>query len=323
MTDKRSQIEERKGQDAWGAENSCELASDGNRLGEADRLGKADGLGEASRLAESEKAQAICAILTEAAGRGLLAAAADNGKPDMDMVDGFAAGVIDGLTDGPALTGRDTILDVARALGLRKLFFGTGDCIALSFVIVVLVGGILLLRMAVDEVFLVGGTFFLSPLLYALLHLMVLWKEWMTGTYEMKMVCRYNLRQITTLRMLVFGAASSLGNGALMAALWSLMGRTLPLLKLLGLSFSALFLFAVLLLAAQLATRCMALLLAVPVCWTAAGLLALQFGEQILHILLAVPTAAPVAAAALTIVLFGAELRRYFYKKEEGGFQYA
>lgn len=130
----------------------------------------------------------------------------------------------------------------ANAVGLRTLFFGVGDC----FFLAVLVLGVCLFPAAavmVNTVRIAPCLFLLSPAFYALAHLLTMWKEYQTRTFEWRQTWRISFRTIMALRMLVLGAASVVGSILICAVLWSLSGQMVSFLWMLSVAFSALFLY--------------------------------------------------------------------------------
>ena len=91
-----------------------------------------------------------------------------------------------------------------QAVGFRGMFFGVGDSIFLAVLCTIfsLCGSVLLMYKSENGI--VISLFLVSPFLYGIVQAMTTWKDWMTGVYEQKMVCRYTLRQVNTLRMLFF-----------------------------------------------------------------------------------------------------------------------
>ena len=94
-----------------------------------------------------------------------------------------------------------------RAVGLKNLFFGTGDCLFLG------AAGAAPLPVSCGPSD--SGAWcsrssplFLSPALYAALVLLTAWKEQQSGTLELLGVARISLRMLAALRMLCFGGAS-------------------------------------------------------------------------------------------------------------------
>ena len=99
---------------------------------------------------------------------------------------------------------------IYRYIGFRGLFFGVGECVFLTVVASILLW-LSLLSTINDNTTFLYAIFMASPFMYAALHLLTTWKEIMSGTYEYMMSCRCSLRQLTVLRMLVFGGVCVLG----------------------------------------------------------------------------------------------------------------
>ncbi|MBU9746405.1 hypothetical protein KTH81_21545 [Lachnospiraceae bacterium ASD3451] len=208
--------------------------------------------------------------------------------------------------------------ETAGRIGFKNLFFGVGDCMFLAL----LLGGLL---WAGCFAVMAGGRgqlsvllFLASPFLYALLHLLSIWKEIMVGTYETLMVCRCSLHQLMVLRMLVFGGlavivlvGTSTGVG------WLLKGSP-SVLNLLGISFSALFLFAAASAAAEWKWRAPGAYLVVPAGWILLSLVLLILGERAEAFLRSIPDAVFWIAAACGAVFYGRTLKHYYFDPKEG-----
>ncbi|MCM1468375.1 MAG: hypothetical protein NC086_09520, partial [Alistipes sp.] len=136
------------------------------------------------------------------------------------------------------------LIGILREVRVRDLFFGVGDCVFLAFLGVFLLwGGVFRAVMKqADAAYLL--IFFFSPFLYALLHTLTVWKDIMAGTYEQLMVLKISLRRMTVLRMFVFGGFSVVLTVLTGVCFFVLLPGSVSVFKVLGLSFTSLFLFA-------------------------------------------------------------------------------
>lgn len=203
---------------------------------------------------------------------------------------------------------------------LSVLFFGVGDCLFLA----VLITGICFVPLAV-AVFqrspLAPLLFLLSPLLYASLQFLTMWKEFSTGTLEWKQTCRIPFRVLTALRMLVFGGVSVMVCVPADMLLWELSHRRAALPWMLGVSFSSLFLYAALSLFCQRFRR-REMMLAAPALWLALGAILLCW-EEGAALLLRVPALVFFLLALTGLALFLGELKHDLIRPIEGGLRYA
>lgn len=237
---------------------------------------------------EAEKARAIGAILEA----------------------GLSQAVKPGLRPGQMLCG----------LPLSALFFGVGDCLFLAALLTALC--LIPAAAAVSlRASLAALLFLLSPLLYASLQLLTMWKDAASGTLEWKQTCRVSLRKLTALRMLLFGGANLAGCVPMNVLLWSVSGRQLTLPWMLGLSFASLFLYAGLSLLFQRLRRRGALL-AAPLLWGLLGLFLLCC-PRAAALLPRVPAAALFLLAAAGLAFCLRELNRHIQYPREGGIPYA
>lgn len=205
-------------------------------------------------------------------------------------------------------------------LPLSVLFFGVGDCLFLA----VLITGICFVPLAA-AVFqrspLAPLLFLLSPLLYASLQVLTMWKEFTTGTLEWKQTCRIPFRVLTALRMLVFGGVSVMVCVPADVLLWELSLHRAALPWMLGVSFSSLFLYAALSLFCQRFRR-REMMLAAPALWLALGILLLCW-EEGAALLLRVPALVFFLLALAGLGLFLQELKHDLIRPIEGGLRYA
>ena len=99
--------------------------------------------------------------------------------------------------------------EVLQRIGPRALLFGVGDCLALSLLIWALC--------LLSALFVAGSTgslapalFLFSPLLYAALSLLTVWKNLQTGIWEWTWTFQVSARMVAALQMLCFGGVSVL-----------------------------------------------------------------------------------------------------------------
>lgn len=221
------------------------------------------------------------------------------------------------------LTKRPTTLsflrDMSRNLGLRQIFAGTWDIIAICCTLFAVVGvvGAMELRTSVDPQ--QNGSVFLfafSPVFLFLLFSLSLWKEVEGSAYPIKMTCFYTARHLMAFRVfcvtcLSFGAVGfyTLFLGVILK---------LPGLPLLCVSLSSLFLYSLLQIQAVLSVRSNLVACGMLAAWVfgncaAAGLFPRSYWE----LLQAVPFVAWLLMDLLLAVLFcnryGIYVRRACY----------
>ena len=212
-------------------------------------------------------------------------------------------------------TGLSLIKDAANTLGMSALFFGVEDCLFIALLLTVLLGAFSAAA-AMDHAPIAPLLFLLSPALYAVLHLLTVWKDAMSGTLEWKHTCRLSARAVTALRMLCFGGAAVCVCVLQCFARWYLTRELYSLVWMMSLSFSSLFLYASLSLALQAVRWRIAAV--TPVIWIAVGIALLCWNGANVF-LLSVPAAVffLIAAASITVMLF--QLKCYVAKPIEGG----
>lgn len=220
----------------------------------------------------------------------------------------------------PAAQPRPRLRLLVRALPPSALFCGVGDCLFLA----VLLTALCLVpaaAAAARQVPLSPLLFLLSPLLYALLQLLTLWKDSMSGTLEWKQTCRISFRTLTALRMLLFGGACVLVCVPVNMLLWYVGGRPLPLPRMLSLSFASLFLYAALSLLC-LRSRRRGAAFAAPLLWALLSIFLLGW-RRAAAFLGEVPTLVFFLLAAGGLLFCLSELKRRILYPDKGGSCYA
>lgn len=203
-----------------------------------------------------------------------------------------------------------------RTLPVGALFFGVGDAVFLA-VLLTLLCLIPAALAAARQSPLAPVLFLFSPFLYGALQSLTLWKEAQCGTLAWKQTCRVSFRVVAALRMLCFGGASVLASVGACVLLWTLSGRTVSLLWLLGLSCSSLFLYAALSLALEGLSR-----LTTPLLWIGLGI-GLMLWARGSELLLLVPAWVFLLVAAGSLAAFLMGVNRRLRKQREGDGRYA
>ena len=195
-----------------------------------------------------------------------------------------------------------------------------GDCLALSL----LIWALCLLA----ALFVAGTTGSLapalvlfSPLLYAALSLLTVWKNLQTGIWEWTWTFQVSARMVAALQMLCFGGVSVLVCVPANMLLWTFTGQEMPLGWMLALSLASLFLYGALSLLCQ-RLRGPAGWLAAPTGWVLMGLIPLIW-PRTAEWLTAIPTVVFCLLAAAGITLYLLELRCFCRRPMEGGVSYA
>lgn len=209
-----------------------------------------------------------------------------------------------------------------KGIGLQGLFFGVEDCVFLSFLGAVLLWTGVFTSVKQDSAKLYLLIFLISPFLYAVLHLLTVWKDIMMGTYERFMTLRISLWQMTVVRMLIFGGVSVVFSVGMSIGFWLLFANTDSLLRMLSLSFASLFLFAWTELLIEWKWRVPASYFMTPGIWAVFGIILLGSGEHVQqsvqYILLSVPVAVFFMIGFIFAVLYLKRLRKYYFVHKEG-----
>ncbi len=206
------------------------------------------------------------------------------------------------------------LLNLLGAAGIRGVCFGVWDCMLLAL----LLDGALwaaVYEAAKNSPQFLGMLFFLaSPVLYAMLHLLTVWKERMAGMYEILMVCRMSLRQMTVLRLLLFGGASAVLLAGVKLWVFARAGYGVSVIRMLCLSMAALFLYAWIQTLVEWKFRHRMAYAAAPAVWGVLSVCLLFFGEKGLVLLEAVPNACLLLCAAVCAGMYARALKKYFFE---------
>lgn len=202
---------------------------------------------------------------------------------------------------------------VWEAAGVRGICFGVWDCMLLALLLDGVVWAAVYEAARQSPQLLGLLVFLVSPVLYAMLHLLTVWKEIMAGMYQTLMVCRLSLRQITVLRLLLFGGVSVLLLGGI--NLWAGMygNQELSAIRMLSLSMSALFFYAWMQLLLEWKWRHRLSCGAAPFLWGICSILLLTADGYGLQILEAVPTAALLVCAGVCAGMYFGLLKKCYY----------
>ena len=215
---------------------------------------------------------------------------------------------------------RRELWDTLCIAGIRTVFCGVGDCLALA----VLLWAFCLFPasyLANRAGGLAQVLLLLSPLLYAALSLLTAWKDLQIGIREWTCTFRISAQIVSALRMLCFGAASVLVCVPANLLLWSVSGHLHPLGWMLALSLSSLFLYGTLSLLC-LRLRGIVGILAAPIIWLIVGMVLLMCPPAA-EWLNTVPTIVFCLIFVGTLILYLREMRRFCRRYIEGGFSYA
>lgn len=216
----------------------------------------------------------------------------------------------------------DALAGILKEIGVRELFFGVGDCVFLAFMGAAFWGmGIFSSVMKhPDMVYIL--MFFSSPFLYALLHVLTVWKDIMTGTYEQLMTLKISLRRMTVLRMFVFGGFSVVLT--VMTGIWFyvFLPDSVSVFKVLGLSFTSLFLFAWMELLVEWKWRTPFSCFAVPAVWILLGTLLTLFERNMHRLFEVIPTVFFMMTAVIFAALYYNMLKTYYFDLKEGVVHY-
>ena len=189
-----------------------------------------------------------------------------------------------------------------KIIPLSMLCFGIEDCLFLS----ILLACLCFVPVAAITRFIPISSllFIVSPMLYALLHLLTWWKESMSKTLDWKQTCRLSFRTLTAMRMLYFGGGAILFNVPQCWLLWLYTERKFFLPWMMSVAVTSVFLYGALSLRFQRVSPICSQF-APPILWGGFGIILLIW-ENLAVYLLQVPTLVFImlSAAALSAAIF-------------------
>lgn len=225
------------------------------------------------------------------------------------------------------VTFRAFIRSYFQEVGFRYLFWGIGDILFIVGLLLIGVGMLYFPDLAhslenghSDTIYFT--VFMASPLCYALLYFLGIWKERLLGTFELKMTLRVSLKELLILRMLAFSGISLVVSVGTNVLIWQSLGQELSLMRLFSLSFTSLFLFATfqLLLEYKIPLRCSYWV--TPMIWGAVVVLFVWQQDWITQLLLYLPLSIVTVIVLGLLLLFIYLLRHNYFMHKEGTITY-
>ena len=202
----------------------------------------------------------------------------------------------------------------------KYLFFDMGDCIFIGL-LAAFIGWVVLWR--VNDNFLCCSLLAASPFAYMAVYLLTTWKEYQQQMYEIKMVCFFDLYQVTALRMLYFSSLNLVLNFIILFSERSFFHSDILFWRLLGISFSAIFLYGLLLILFQLKGQGRKSFILPPLLWIIANSIAfIFFNEHIEKFIMELSITIVYTVTAVLLLLYLAALYIYMIAGK-GGKEYA
>ncbi|MDX8046769.1 hypothetical protein SH601_12325 [Gracilibacillus sp. S3-1-1] len=225
-------------------------------------------------------------------------------------------------------TFRSFLRSYFQEVGFRYLFWGMGDIL---FIIGLLLIGTGIMYFSDFHYSLENDysnkvyftVFMASPLCYALLYFIGIWKEKLLGTFELKMTLRVSLKELLILRMLAFSGISLLVSVGTNIFIWQLLGQELSLMRLFSLSFTSLFLFANIQLLLEYKIPIHYSYWVTPMIWGVVGVLLIWQQEKIAQLLFYLPLSVVSGIVLGLLFLFMYLLRHNYFMQKEGTITYA
>ncbi len=176
------------------------------------------------------------------------------------------------------------MLEVRRVCTFRTLFFGVGDCFLLGILIAACIW--LLLIQAGSQV-IICMVFAVSPFAYIASYLLTSWKEHRLQLYDIKMTCRYTVRQVSAFRMIFFSGTNMFLNVLMLSLLMWFQLPDIAFWKVTGLSFASIFLYGMIMLVFQIKGMPYLTMVLPPVLWGVINTFVIAFyGEGLEAVLL-------------------------------------
>ena len=142
--------------------------------------------------------------------------------------------------------------------------------------------------------------------------------------YEMKMVCRYNLQLLSTFRMLYFSMINLVWNSVAILLMQHIGAESVDFVKLLGISFSATFLYGIAMIFLRWTRKTVVSGLMCSVAWLIANVLLICFGgEAFVRFLMDLPIYLVMGIVCVSGMLYLIMLLFNVSKRMEGEKEYA
>lgn len=212
-----------------------------------------------------------------------------------------------------ALPQKETIFtfikNMTTHLGLKNIFAGTYDTIAIALFVSLIIGIVAPISIrsssnVQDE--LTIFVFAFAPMLFMLMYALSYWKEYGEAVYQIKMTCKYTVHHLLAYRMLVTSFASVLINGIYVTVLCYHL--SLPIIAMVSISLSSLFLFSLLLILTVLHFNSLCSVISLSIGWLLVNaLIGFLFQREYVAILHAVPVGVWII---VDLALFGIYLNR-------------
>lgn len=211
--------------------------------------------------------------------------------------------------------------EMRRACTFRTLFFGVGDCLFLGILIAACLW--LLLIQAGSQV-IVCMVFAVSPFAYITSYLLTSWKEYRLLLYDIKMTCRYTIRQISAFRMIYFSGINIFLNVLMLSLLMRFQFPAIAFWKILGLSFASIFLYGIIMLAFQIKGKPYLTTVLPPILWGMINAFVIAFyGEKLEGVLLNLAGSLVLIITITVFALYLITLFAFFISKTKGEYSYA
>lgn len=139
------------------------------------------------------------------------------------------------------------IKDMYKTIGLNNLFHDSSELVFIGVLVISILGFMTFMTLrneflSTEKIY--SFIFIISPLYYLATNLFSYMNMKENNTYEMEMVCKFNLYQIVSLRMLAFSVISIILNTIMVLALY----EKINVFRGMMISLTSIFLFSVLLL---------------------------------------------------------------------------
>ena len=211
------------------------------------------------------------------------------------------------------------IFNAKSVCSLRILFFGVGDCLFLSILIAACLW---MFFIQLDSQIIVCMIFGISPFAYIALYALTSWKEHILYLYEMRMACKYTIKQITIVRMIYFSAINMILNVSILACFSPSFSAHIELWKVIGLSFTSVFLYGSIMLFVQLRKNTFWVSIVTPTFWIVFNAaIVLFYGARIEQILLNLTNSLVISFAIVSLVLYFFILFHYSLSKKDRGME--
>ncbi|SCJ93277.1 Uncharacterised protein [uncultured Clostridium sp.] len=209
--------------------------------------------------------------------------------------------------------------DVYKELGFRNIFHDKNELIFIIIIafIILNISTVSFIESNINEIN--KFTFITSPILYLVTSVFSFYNSKEKGAFEIEMTCKYNLYQLSAIRMFIFSILTALLNTFMILA-GSLINKDINIIRLICISITGLFLFSAIFLYSLITFKNRIVKVLVIAGWVLLNLFLSSFNSSVYNEFLAkVPIYIHLIITAVCIVLYVRSLNKLINLRRKKG----